>query len=377
MRNAIVSALILGAVAMTATACEDKKPEGPAPTPSTTGSGASMATDSAKAMTPPPAPKKSMAEMQLATIDAMIAAANAHDVKKYVANFSPTAVVHSPPTPDATGRDAIEKNMQRVMAAFPDAKMTKGRVWQKGNVVAREWSVTGTNTGEWMGQKATGRPMGFVAVSVETFDDDGLIKEGHGYVDGMTVRSQLDPKAAPGSFRTIDKTPLSTDVHMSKGTPEEHKNIDAMNTAYKLIDDHKTADVLAMMTDDVVFTDYSQPGEMKGKKAVGGWFGVMFKAIPDMKQTMGTQIAADDFVITEGAIVGTQKGAMGPLKASNKPVNVHFVDVIQLKDGKMAKGATYMNSVEMLVQIGVMPMPGAPPAASGAAPMSAPTAKSK
>ena len=84
-----------------------------------------------------------------------------------------------------------------------------------------------------------------------------------------------------------------------------------------------------MTTDDVVFIDYTQPGEMKGKKALADWFGVMFKAVPDMKQTKGTQIAADDFVITEGAIVGTQKGPMGPLKASNKPVNVHFVDVVQ------------------------------------------------
>ena len=81
MRNSIVSALILGAVAMTAAACEDKKPEGPSPMPSTTGSGASMATDSAKAMTPPPAPKKSMAEMQMAAVDAIMAAGNAHDAK--------------------------------------------------------------------------------------------------------------------------------------------------------------------------------------------------------------------------------------------------------------------------------------------------------
>jgi steroid delta-isomerase-like uncharacterized protein len=373
MRNSIVSALILGAVAMTAAACEDKKPEGPAPT--TSGSGASMATDSAKAMTPPPAPKKPMAEMQMATIDALIAAENARDAKKYAAVFSPTTTVRMAPMPDMSGREAVAEHMTKIFSAFPDAKVSKGRVWQKGNVAVVEWMAAGTNSGEWMGQKATGRPMGFVAVTVNTFDDDGMIKEAHSYVDGMTIKSQLDPKAAPGSFRAPPTTPLSADVHMSKGTPEEQKNLDAANNVYKLIDDHKTADVLALMSDDATMVDYTQPADMKGKKAFTEFFGMIYKAIPDFKQTRGTQIAADDYVVTEGAMVGTQKGAMGPLKASNKPINVHFVDVLQMKDGKMVKLWSYGNSVEMLVQTGVIPMPGAMPAASGsAAPMAAPTA---
>ena len=162
---------------------------------------------------------------------------------------------------------------------------------------------------------------------------------------------------------------------MSKGTPEEQKNLDAANNMYKLIDDHKTADVLALMSDDATMADYTQPADVKGKKAFTEFFGMIFKAIPDFKQTRGTQVAADDYVVTEGTMVGTQKGAMGPLKASNKPINVHFVDVLQMKDGKMVKGWSYGNSVEMLVQTGVMPMPGAMPAASGsAAPMGAPPA---
>lgn len=53
-----------------------------------------------------------------------------------------------------------------------------------------------------------------------------------------------------------------------------------------------------------------------------------------------------------------------------------------MKDGKVANVRTYLNSLEMLVQVGAMPTPGMKPAASGApsggaAPMTTPKASAK
>src|SRR5437764_1041664 len=118
-----------------------------------------MASDTAKP-TPAPAPKKPMAEMQVATLDALIAAMNAHDAKKYAAGYSKSAVLKVAGMPDITGSDAIGADIQKVFSAFSDFKAVKGRTWQKGNVAVAEWMVSGTQSGEWMGVKASNRPVG-------------------------------------------------------------------------------------------------------------------------------------------------------------------------------------------------------------------------
>ncbi len=78
----------------------------------------------------------------------------------------------------------------------------------------------------------------------------------------------------------------------------------------------------------------------------------------------------------EGVLTGTQKGALGPIKATNKPVSSHFVDISQIKDGKFVSTVSYSNNVEVLTELlGVIPPPAqsvaaattAAPAPSGAA----------
>jgi len=58
---------------------------------------------------------------------------------------------------------------------------------------------------------------------------------------------------------------------------------------------------------------------------------------------------------------GTNKGPMvAPgmkLAATNKPINLHGVDVIQMKDGKAVSGMSYGNGMEMAMQLGLMKPP--------------------
>ena len=56
-------------------------------------------------------------------------------------------------------------------------------------------------------------------------------------------------------------------------------------------------------------------------------------------------------------MTGTNKGPMMKLAATNKPVNIHGVDVIQMKDGKAASGVSYGNGMEMAMQLGLMKPP--------------------
>jgi hypothetical protein len=84
---------------------------------------------------------------------------------------------------------------------------------------------------------------------------------------------------------------------------------------------------------------------------------MMAKAIPDAKFAC-TNWAVDDFVIAECTMNGTDKGPMVmpgmKIKATNKPLTMHSVDVIQMKDGKAISGTSYGNGMEMAMQLGLM-----------------------
>ena len=285
------------------------------------------------------------------TTKALVAAWNAHDTDKIAAAYAENGVLRISGTPDLTGRAAIKAAAADSIKAFPDFKVAVTRVTMKGNVAAVEWVITGTNTGdsEAMKLKATGRKMALHGIDIATYDDAGLVKEAHRYFDIPTQMAQLDAKAKAGTFRPVETLPTwAPAVAVSKGTPDEQKNVDIMNVVYKAIDDHKADAVVANMTADGTMDDWTNPATLKGPKANKAFLETIFKAIPDVTQDKNVQIAAGDLVITEGFLHGTMKGNMGPMKATNKPIGLHFVDVMQVKDGKVLKGWNYANSMEMM-----------------------------
>ena len=117
---------------------------------------------------------------------------------------------------------------------------------------------------------------------------------------------------------------------------------------YQAIDDHKLAAILARLDKNAIGDDFTQPGPVKGVQAAKKYMTAIFKAIPDLKQDITLQFAAGDLVVTEGYMHGTFKRRMGPMKPTNKPIGMHFVDIIQLKGGKVVETSSYGNSMEMM-----------------------------
>ena len=362
MRKAALAVLVLGSLVL---GCEDeKKPAPPAPSASAATTAAS-ATPTASASA---APKLSMAEMMTASQKLIAESVNKHDAKLFASAYAPDGILKIAGIPDIKGRDAIEKQTKADFVGIPDAKFAFARVWVKGNVAVSEWVYAGTNTGDWNGQKASGKPVGVNGVSVVVLNDEGLVKEERRYFDMPTTQSQMDPKAKPGSFRPVPTVPGSTEQHVAKDDDALLKQVNAM---YATFEGHKQADFMAFVTDDTTYDDYSSPAIMKGKKPIGEMFTMYNAGIPDFKQTHDLQIVSDGWVITEGVLTGTHKGQVGPFKATNKPVTLHFIDFFQVKDSKIVAGRTYQNLLEFLVAIGVAPAPGAAPAASASAAPSA------
>jgi len=85
------------------------------------------------------------------------------------------------------GRAAIAAQAQAYIDAAPDCRLEVRRVSTRaGDVVAVEWTLHGTHTGDLPGLPARGEPLALPGVSVCRMDGD-LIREEHVYWDAATL----------------------------------------------------------------------------------------------------------------------------------------------------------------------------------------------
>jgi ketosteroid isomerase-like protein len=341
----------LAAFAGTACGADDKQPILPPPPPIAPATVTAPPIDTS----PPPAQaptKPSMPEMQLLTIKAIADAISAHDAKKYAGSYANDASLTVYGVGDATGRDAIAADAQKWIDGFGDLKFQAGRLFSSGDMAVVEWAWAGTHNGEFMGKKATQRPVGVSGASVVWFNADGLVTKEHRYFDMSTLLAEDDPKAKKESFRAPPALPSSIEVHLSKGGADEDKLVDVVKSFYAALTAKKEADFLAFIGDDTVLDDFSQPRALKGKKDFRAFFASFIGTYAETKETTSALFAADDFVVAERVIDGVHA-------ATKKPVKLHVVDVLQIKDGKtISRGFSYANSKELADQLH-------PPVASG------------
>jgi steroid delta-isomerase-like uncharacterized protein len=261
--------------------------------------------------------------------------------------------------PDITGRDAIEKMFAQMFDMMPDGKGMATRVWMKGDVAVEEWAMAATHKKDWMGVKATEKPIGMMGVEVMWFTPEGLIKENHSYSDAGTIMAQIGAsKQKARAVPTIEKGKMPQ-VVASTGSADEQKNVDAANKMIGAWEMKSDADFMAGAADDIVWEDMTQAEPTKGKDAGKKYFKMMTTAFPDGKMQAVNVWGIGDYVIAEGTMSGTHKGALGPIQPTKKSVTFHGVDIMQFKDGKIVKGWSYGNSAELMMQLGLMPQPGA------------------
>lgn len=311
---------------------------------------------------PPAEPAKSAAELQLATQKTSFEAWNAGDAKKVAATFAENATLLVAGMPEIKGREAIEAYVRQTMKAFSKTKLALTRTFQKGDVMAVEWVFNGTHAGEYMGLKATEKPVGFHGASLVTTKTDGSIREQHDYFDVATIMAQVG--ASKPRARPIPSLPASAEGHAAKGAPDEEKNAELVKAFYAAMEKKSESQFTGALADTVLYEDFTQPEVSKGRADAKRFFGMFTKAFPDAKQAPTTLFGIEDFVIVEAVMTGTQKGPLGPIPPTKKAVALRSLDVLQLKDGKIAKGWTYSNGAELMTQLGLLKAP--PPAAKPA-----------
>ncbi len=323
------------------------------PAPPPPGSSATAAASAPPAEAPAPAPKPSMADMQKATLASLLAAFNGHDAKKLGDAYAQDAVLAEPAPEgmkETKGREAIVSMHDGLFKHVPDVAIAPSRVFHIGDVLVVEWVGSGSD-----GAKKTS----FQGAMALTFDQGGLIKADHTYMDSATIAMQLGH--APGKPRPLATPPSGApQTVVASGSDDEKKTAETLRANWPASWPKKDLKAFeTSITDDAVHSDLGFPADAVGKKANVAELQMFAKSVPDMQVELTSVWAAGNVAIAEFVFSGTQKGPIGALKATGKKFTVHGLDVDEFKDGKLAKATTYDNAVEFLTQLGFMPPEGA------------------
>lgn len=374
MRTVLLGVLAVSWVSVACAGGSEAQPPPASPTPAPAPAPVPEVTAPPTASVAPVAPKLSMLDRQKAHMASSMAAWEAHDAKKLAALYSDDVAFGYPSMEgwrETKGRADLEKNMGEFFAAFNDAKVTTVRGFHVGDVVVLEWLLNGTHSGDFMGMKPTGKRLGYRGVSVMWFGDAGVKRE-HMYFDHITFMGQLGvaPKGMAG--RPVMEVPADHKPEwvVASNSEAEKKNAELVSSFFGVWEKKDTKAFLDLLSDDASHVDYSMPTDPpKGKDAAKKQFETFVKAFPDMKMSAKNTWAAGDWVIVESEVTGTFKGALGPLKPTNKTGTLHALDVMQTRGGKMAQGFTYGSGAEFAGAFGLMPpkdkvtpAPGKPPA---------------
>lgn len=381
MRSTALAAVLAATFVVGSVGCGDELPPPQPPPPPPVASAPPPPPPVEPPVAPAP-PKKTMAELQMENGKAMGEAFSTGDAKKAAALYAENAVMKMAGAPDVTGRAGIEKGLAELFATFGKMKTGASRVFVKGDVVITEWVMNANHTGEFMGIKATEKPVGWNGASIMWFNEDGTIKEEHLYWNAAVVAPQVG--ASKDKTRAIPALPAQPQIIAAANTNDEEQNVTVVQQINRTWEAKDEKSWLLLLGDDVSWDDLTLPEPAKGKAAVQKYFKGLTVAFPDAKLETQHAWGVGNWVIEEGTYAGTNKGPLFGAKPTNRSMLIHELNFFELdKNDHIARALTYGNDLEMSAQLSppkaaapakAAPAKAAPAPAKPAAPPAKPAA---
>lgn len=114
----------------------------------------------------------------------------------------------------------------------------------------------------------------------------------------------------------------------------------------------------ALIVEDYVHHDPSLPPELqRGRENYKKLFAMFLAAFPDLHGTIEGLVAEDDRVATRARWQGTHRGELQGIAATGKHVDFGFLQIQRIEGGKIAEGWVIFDSLGMMQQLGVIPVP--------------------
>jgi steroid delta-isomerase-like uncharacterized protein len=114
--------------------------------------------------------------------------------------FASDYLHHDPANPDprpVVGPQGVRDHLTSLMGAFPDLKFEVEETIADDDQIIVRWTARGTNTGDYFGMPATGKPIEITGMNTWRVKDGQAI-EGWVNRDDMGLLQQLGVVPAPG-----------------------------------------------------------------------------------------------------------------------------------------------------------------------------------
>lgn len=283
--------------------------------------------------------------------NAYIAAWNTRDAERIAAFFAEdgvyedvTSVANGWATEAWQGRAAIADAIRGMYDGIPDMSLELRSVRAADDLVVLEWTMIGTQTGDWPGLPATGKSFSVPGISSIELHD-GAIRRQNDYWDAHLMLSQLG--AGDGATGASDSA------------PEANKRLIRRIIAQGV----NTGDLDVFR--ETLAADYARHSqattampEIRGVEPMLTFLKETFRAFPDWHEEILLMVAEGDRVayITRGT--GTHTGSLGDLPPTGKKVDVMNYIFQRIEDGRIAETWIGWDNLAMLDQLGIMPPAG-------------------
>jgi steroid delta-isomerase-like uncharacterized protein len=120
-----------------------------------------------------------------------------------------------------------------------------------------------------------------------------------------------------------------------------------------------------ILAQDIV--NHDRPGALpspQGAEEIRQLFAAMFAAFPDFHVEIQDQIAEGARVVTRKRVTGTNLGDFMGTPATGRKVDFQVIDIFRVLDGKCTDHWSVIEYLTMMQQLGLIPVPGAEPAAA-------------
>jgi steroid delta-isomerase-like uncharacterized protein len=126
-----------------------------------------------------------------ATIRRMYELLSAGDVDGFADVLADDFVEHEDLPGGGSTKEGTKAFFEGFLAGFPDTQVAPDDVLSSGDKVVARSTLTGTNSGPFMGMPATGKTIKVQLIDIIRFGDDGLAHEHWGILDSMAMMQQL------------------------------------------------------------------------------------------------------------------------------------------------------------------------------------------
>jgi steroid delta-isomerase-like uncharacterized protein len=108
---------------------------------------------------------------------------------------------------------------------------------------------------------------------------------------------------------------------------------------------------------DTSYVNHDMPAPEPGPEGLRAVMGAFFAAFPDMRIVVEQTVGEGDIVCTRGYFSGTHDGEFMGIPATGKKVNVKYMDMWRLDEGKAVENWVRLDMLGMMQQLGVVPGP--------------------